>query len=206
MTRAELVSRIRLQLNNDQYYTDQDLTDSIQDGFDEIVAFSGVNLKSGIVPFQNNLSYYDLQSLLPGFLAVYAIFNRTTKMWLWPSSILKLDNERLDWETASGTPYFFVPLSYRYIAIYKKPVVDNYGDMWIFYVGSSDTLDSEVSEIPDTIRTELIESYVHTDLYEQGQEWTKAGSMFNNYSQLLTELRNWLQTGRIPDRLLQLWG
>lgn len=206
MTRAELIARIRLQLFNDAYYTDQNLTDSIQDGLDEIVAFSGLNITAASIPFKGNLTYYDFQSLLPNFLAVYAIFNRTTKMWMYPTNIRKLDRERIDWETCQGTPEVFVPVSYRYTAIYKKPVVEGYGDMWVFYIGTADTINNETSLIPDTIRTDLIESYVYMDLYEQGQEWTKAGAFFNNYETLLLELRTWIQTGRIPDRLLQIQG
>lgn len=204
MTKADLIKRIQLQLNNDVYYTATDLNDSIQDCLDEIVAFSGLRLLAASIPFVNNLTYYDLQTLLPNFLAIYAVYNRVTKRWMYPNSIRRFDNDRLDWETAPGTPYFFSPISYRYMAIYKKPVVDTYGDMWIFYIGTADILDNEVSLLPNTIRAELLDSAVFTDLYEQNQEWTKAQNFFTNYQEGLLELRNWIQTGRIPDRILHL--
>jgi hypothetical protein len=204
VTKAELIARVQLQLNNPEYFTDQNISDSLQDGLDEIVPFTGLSLLSASIPFQNNLTYYDLQSLLPNFLAIYAVYNRTTKRWMYPNSLRRFDADRIDWETATGTPYFFCPISYRYMAIYKKPVVDNYGDMWVWYVGTAESIDNSGPLIPNTLRTEVLEAYTFMDLNEQNQEWTKAGTFFNTYQAKLQELRTFIQNGRLPDRIMHL--
>ena len=59
-TQEELANQVTNYFNNPTYYTSADLTASIQDGYDEIGAFSGLFLKSAVVPFVNNLSYYDM--------------------------------------------------------------------------------------------------------------------------------------------------
>src|SRR5437868_1305587 len=130
MTRVDLQSRLRNFFQNDTYYQGIDFNDSIQDGVDEVVAFSGCRYLSATLAFTANRSYYDLKTLLPDFLGIYAIFNATIRRWMTPISLRKLDQFRIDWETSLGTPYYFCPINFRYMAIYKKPGTVNYGSMY----------------------------------------------------------------------------
>lgn len=199
-TRVDIRQRILNHFENPVYFTDQAVNDSTQDGYDEIVAFTGLIQKAVVLPFQNGLSYYDMISLIPDYVGVVAIFNKAINRWMLPSSLRKLDQVRIDWETAFGVPYYFSVVSHRYMAIYKKPNVDSYGDMYVFYKASAPTLtDSTTLALPDDFLNTL-EDYVETDLWEQNQEWGKAAVHLNAYADNLAEVETWIKSQRQPDR------
>lgn len=204
MTRTELASRIRNYFQNDIYYSGVDLNNSIQDGYDEVVAFSGCIIKSAVLTFTANTTYYDMLTLYPDYIGVIAIFNTVTKRWIIPTSLTKLDQDRFDWEACAGTPFYFVPINHRFIAIYKKPIAANYGNAYIYYVASAPTLvDGDQIQIPDD-HISALEHYNRCDLLEQQQEFTKSSQMFKDYLSNLEELRAFVQNKRMPDRIPSL--
>lgn len=204
MTRVDHRQRLQNFFNNTVYYTDQDLNDSIQDGLDEICAFTGAIWKSAVLPFTQYTTYYDLLTLLPDYIGVYAIFNRVIKRFLIPSSLKKFNDSRVDWDTAYGTPIYFAPINHRYVAIYRKPSVTNYGDMVVFYRAAAPTLvDGTAIPLPDEHLT-CLESYNIVDLWEQAQEFTKASNYFKAYMEDLDELRILMRNQRNSDRQIAL--
>jgi len=204
MTRVDLQNRLANQFNNSSYYDTQSVNDSIQDGLDEVVAFSGCVYASAQLPFQQNVSYYDLLSLLPNYIGVIAIFNRVINRFLIPTSVKHLDQVRIDWETAYGTPYYFVPISHRYVAIYKKPGGVNYGNFIIFYIASAPLLDDNTPiPIPDDHITAL-ESYNIMDLWEMQQEFDKASEYLETYNTNIETLRVYIKNRRNSDRQISL--
>jgi hypothetical protein len=206
VNRIELETRIQNYLNNSIYYDKQSMDDSIQDGLDEICAFSGCIYKSAQLPFTQNTTYYDLLSLLPDYIGVVAIFNTVTKRWLTPSSLKKFILDRVDWDTAYGTPWFFCPISHRYIAIYQKPSAPNYGNFFIYYRAAAPQLDDTTQiPIPDEHITAL-ESYCETDLFEQAQEFGKASGVLKTYMEDLKKLTVLMRNRRNPDRYVNLRG
>lgn len=203
--------RLQNQFNNPTYYDVQSMNDSIQDGMDEVAAFTGCIWASATLPFVNNLTYYDLLTLLPNYIGVYAIFNTVIKRWLIPTSVKHLDQVRIDWESAYGTPYYFVPVSHRYIAIYKKPNIGfnnqnttNYGNMFVYYLASAPLLTDNIEiPIPDDHITAL-ESYSIKDLWEQNQEFSKASQYLQTYINNIEALRVLMKNRRNSDRQASL--
>lgn len=201
MTRHDLEHRIRNHFENDTYYSSDDVVNSIQDGYDETVVYTGLILKATTIPFTSLLSYYDMITLIPDFMAVVAIFNSVTRKWMIPTSLRKLDQVRPDWETAYGTPMYFAPVSHRYVAIFMKPLAVGYGDMYIFYKATApQAADTDTILIPEDYNHCLID-YVISDLWEQNQEWGKAGVHLQAYQESLEDLRLWMKSQRLPDRL-----
>lgn len=200
MTRLDMQARLQNVFENASYYTSDDFNASIQDGYDEVCAFSGCILKGTTIPFKKNVTYYDFLSLIPDFIGVIAIFNQTMNRWMFPISIRKLDQLRIDWECAGGTPYYFSQVSHRYIAIFMKPLTDGYGNMQILYRASAPTLgDTDLIQLP-TDQFFALESYSILDLWEQQQEFKKASLYFNKYIENLASLSSWVHSQRIPDR------
>ena len=198
--------QVRLQnhFNNSTYYDVQALNDSIQDGMDEVGAFSGICYASAALPFIQNVSYYDLLTLLPNYIGVVAIYNALINRWLIPTSVKHLDQVRIDWESAYGTPYYFVPINHRYVAIYKKPAGIGYGNMYIYYIASAPLLnDTTQIPIPDDHITAL-ESYCIKDLWEQQQEFSKASEYTEVYAKNLETLRVYMKNRRNSDRQISL--
>lgn len=200
MTRVDIQARLNNFFANNVYYTGQDFNDSIQDGLDEICAFTGCVMQSYVLPFVTNLTYYNMINLLPNYLALFAMYNGTINRWMWPTSLKKLDQVRVDWETAPGTPWYFVPVSHRYVAIYKKPNSPAYGNMHCFYFATAPLLgDSTTIPIPDD-HIQALESYSILDMWEQNQEWDKSQTYFNTYVQNIEMLRVYMRNRRNTGR------
>lgn len=205
MTRDEVELWVRKFFENNNYYTQTDIVDSMQDGYDEIVAFSGCILKATTIPFEQNRTYYDMITTIPDYVGVFAIFNRVVNRWMQSSSVRKFAQDRPDWETAGGTPWYFSVVSHRWMAIYKKPLAASYGNMSVFYVAKAPTLSSGDSVIllPDDHITALTE-YIETDLWEQQQEWTKAQNHYNSFMKNEAEVEDWAKRQRSHDRIPSL--
>lgn len=203
-TQEQLATQVTNYFNNPTYFTSDDVNASIQDGYDEIGAFSGLFLKSATIPFVANLSYYDMLTILGDYIGVVAIFNNSIKRWMSPGSLIRFDRDRIDWESAAGVPYFYSVVNHRYMAIYKKPIVNNYGFMYIFYRATSPLLGSlDNFAIPDDY-IESERAYVLSDLWAQNQEWTKATNKFEEYKRSLNQLKLWIHSQRDPDRVSML--
>ncbi len=203
-TRVDLTARLQLFFNNTVYYDTQSVNDSIQDGTDEVCAFSGAIYKSASIPFTQYTTYYDLLTLFPDYIGVVAVWNNTIRRWMFPQSLKKFNQVRIDWDNAYGTPYYFSPINHRYMAIYMKPAVANYGNMFVFYRAAAPTLvDATVLPIPDDHLIAL-ESYSIVDLWEQAQEWGKAGEWFKTYTAQLEKLRILMRNQRNRDRYMSL--
>jgi hypothetical protein len=207
MTRLEAITRLRNYFENNIYFSTDDFLASLQDGYDEVAAFSGCILKAVNIPYNQYVSYYDMINLIPDFIGTFAIFNSVTHRWMSPVSLKKLDRHRTDWETAYGTPEYFSTVSHRYVAIYRKPGTTGYGDAWVYYIAAAPTLtaDSDLIQIPDEF-VAVLEDYSIVDLQEQQQEWTKAGNYFANYTASLEDLRSWAKEKRLPARMPNLAG
>lgn len=201
MNRVQIASNVQEFLLNTPYYLPADINDSIQDGIDEICATSSCIYKSTTLPFQANLSYYDFYTLIPDYLGVYAIFNHAIKRWLLPTSIRKLADTRIDWDTICGTPDYFAPINFRYVCIFRKPSSPNYGNMEIFYLAQAPTLtDTLEIPIPNDHYNDL-ELYVEMDMLEKNQDFSQATPMLKDYQTNLDELTRLINSrhaGRIP--------
>jgi hypothetical protein len=203
-TRLDLQNRLGMFFQNNTYYQTIDFNDSLQDGIDEIAAFTGCIYNSATLPFTANTTYYDLLTLLPDYIGVVAIFSTGINRFLIPTSLTKLDQDRIDWEVAAGTPYYFVPISHRYIAIYKKPITAGYGNFFIYYRAAAPQLtDTTLIPIPED-HMYALETYSECDLLEQNQEWNKATAMFQNYQKELVQLKLYMRSKLNPDRVSSL--
>lgn len=204
MNRVQHREQLKNFLNNTVYYTDIDYNDSIQDGVDEICAFTGAIYRSGVLPFEQYKTYYDFRTLLPDYVGVIAIFNKTIKRFLVPSSLKKFNNYRIDWDSAYGTPDYFAPISHRYVAIFRKPAAAGYGDMVVFYRAAAPTL-SDSTEIPiPEDHMNCLEHYNFMDLFEQQQEFSKASLQMGYYEEDLKALHDLMRGKRNSDRVMGL--
>jgi hypothetical protein len=125
---------------------------------------------------------------------------------MFPTSLRKLDNVRIDWETTIGTPYYFVPVSHRYLAIWMKPSAPTYGNMFILYRSSAPTIfDNTQIPIPDD-HIQSLENFCITEMFEMQQEFTKAGLMLPQYQKDLDLLTTYMREKQNPSRAQNLKG
>lgn len=203
-TRIDIANKLNLQFGNGTFYDPLSVNDTIQDGCDEICAFTGCVYGSVVLPFTQFTTYYDLLTLIPNYIGVISIWNAVTKRWLYPSSLKKFSEVRIDWDTAGGTPYWFAPITHRYVAIFMKPLTVGYGNMIVFYRAAGPTLvDQTPIPIPDEHLT-VLENYGTVDMWEQAQEWGKAEQYLETYVKSLDDLRVLMRNKRNPDRMVGL--
>lgn len=206
MTQTEVTGRIIRNLNdNNVFYTSEDTKDSIQDGYDEIAAFSGCIIKATTLNWQSGLVYYDFADLISDFTAVTAIFNTNTKRWMFPTSCRSLNEIRFDWEMAIGNPLLFWPVNFRYVAFFPH-LTNATGSMYVYYRAKADLLDSNSEINIPTEHLDTIELYSTSDLLEQTEEFTKASLNFKEYLKTLDSLRKAKRQFQYPDKISGLMG
>ena len=215
MTRGELANRLRATLDEDgstpnvqgTYYSATDYNNSIQDAYDECVGYTGVILKAGVIPFQANRTYYDFRENFSDYLGVIAIWNSLTKRYLSPITRKELYAIDEKWEVKNADPFVFLPINWRYVAIYPKPASTGYGNMWVFYRATAPTLASDDDAILIPAEHDCaVEEYCMMDLYEQQNEFKKAAARSVDYVQEIERLRIWVQNQREIDRIHTLRG
>lgn len=199
MTRDQISDRVKNNLNdNGVFYSAEDINDSLQDGYAEVTAYTGCIFKATTINLVANLSYYDMGSLTPDFLAVTAVFNPITKQWLAPTNLSKLEGLRNDWEVATGNPFLFWPVNFRFMAIFPRVTVSS-GTLYVFYRAHADTLlGTSTPQIPEEHQA-VLENYVTGDLLEQAEEFTKASVELESYFKTIKDLRDSTRKFRTPD-------
>ena len=201
---SNILSSIREMLDDTgEFYTDQDINDAIQDGYDEVVAFSGCITKGATLALEANKTYYDLVTAIPDFLALIGIWNSSYKRWLSPVSYRELDSMRWDWECANANPYAFCPISYRKLAIFPTPTVVG-TTLYVYYKATAGAIAGGF-ELPAELLGDVVEDYAVCDLFEQQEEWTKAQINFRNYQDKTVLLRRFLDK-RDNERLSRAGG
>ena len=190
MSRLLVRNSVREALNDAGYfYLDPEINDSIQDGYDEVAAYTGCIESAAAVDFEANLVYYDFLTLIPDFIALVALWNRRTKRWLQPCSDRELDKMAENWETITGEPSYFVPKSHRYAFLHPALPVDSAGDLYVFYKAQADQMsDSSVIQIPEPIAQDILFNYTTGDMFEQAEEWNKATLYGADYKSTLNKL------------------
>lgn len=201
-TRGQLKADVQDNLTelNLNYFSDDDLNQSFQDAYDDIVILTQCIQKQSTQNWVSNLSYYNFQSLgITDYLGTIAIFNNVTNLWLRDDLSLKdFDRIRRDWETWIGTPQFWAPSDPLNIAVAAKYLASvstvsafwsgtfgpaffidtTYGTLGTFvlyYWALAPTFvsDNDIPLVASDMQV-LFTNYVTADLLEQAQEFTKA--------------------------------
>ena len=189
MTFLEIKTNIKANLGNSAFYSVTDITDSVQDAYDEIVTLSQCIVKKIVISFQNNLNYYNFQDqtnfpaiYVADFIAATALFNNNTKQWLLDNKTLRdFDLDREDWENWIAQPLYWAPTNdYKRIAIVPKFNIA-VGNFDLYYWAAPPTVvDSETPLLPPDYQN-LIELYSTADLLEQAEEFSKAAVYWEEF-------------------------
>lgn len=185
MTRQQVKEAVLKNLNDAGavYYTADDLNDSIQDAYDDIVALSQCLISSITLNWQSNQTYYFFESLgATDFLAVLAVFNHNTNRFLDDSiSLTQFDRIRDDWEIWGGQPEYWAPHSFESAAIIPRLVVAT-GQYTLYYTKRAPAMSQDADAFLFTrLAEDLVEQYVTADLLEQAEEFIKAGIFWKVY-------------------------
>lgn len=175
------------------YFSPEDVSDSIQDAYDEIVVYSECYEKwiDLSVSQINAQPWFRITDLIPDYYRILGIYNRQTDMSVDLLADRDEDYYKLDWQNSStgsvltgiinGTDWIGLP------NFYADP---QYKHMRIYYVAQAPklSLDTDKFRIMHEF-TKLIELYSTADLLEQNQEYIKATAYWKEYDTLLEEYR-----------------
>src|ERR1017187_6984816 len=226
----KLTVRQNLDDNGVSFYSDDDLNESLQDAYDDIVCMSQCVTKTVTLKWIGSLSYYDFKNDLGlvDYLAPVAIFNYATNRWLRDDLTLRdLDRLRRDWELWIGTPQFWCSSDPAHIAIAPK-----YQDSGVtpgafaplafsnaFFIGTVSTLSNfklvywatapVLSGDSDNFLTasdvqNLFEFYCTADMLEGAEEFDKASEYWEKYYSSLVEYSSRVKKINRSDLLLRV--
>lgn len=165
------------------FFTSDDLNDSIQDAYDDIVALSQCLVSSVQLNWQNELTYYYFKNLaVTDYLHTIAIFNHNTNRFLCDNASLReMDKFRDDWEIWNGQPEYWIPHTFESVAIVPRPLIAT-GQFTLYYAKKAPVITLDATDFLFTKHAnDLIEEYVTADLLEQAEEFMKAAPFWKSY-------------------------
>lgn len=208
MTFGQIKARVAGNLAdaNTTFYSEEDLIDSLQDGYDDIAFQAKCIIKKAIdIPFRVS-PYYDFSLYIPDFLQLTAIFNNNTNCFLDDNlSLRDFDKLRSDWELWVGTPQWWCPADLRMNVIlpFYSTIPSQSMDVYYNAMAPVITDDSETPLIAGDMQ-KLLEWYCTGDLLEQAEEFTKASAYFSQYNSVLAEYKERCQLAARRDLLITI--
>src|SRR6266850_4531176 len=174
-------------------YSASDLSDSVQDAYDDIISQTQCIVKKVTLTWTANLNYYDMITLVSDYLACVAIYNNINNKWLFDDmTLIDLDKIRDDWELAIGTPENWIALNFRYLTVFPKyktvpgaPAVNTF-DLYYWAIAPV-AIDTNTPLITGDFQ-HLLEKFSTADLLEQFEEFSKASNFWEIY---MTEIEDY---------------
>jgi len=205
-TFAEIKALVRKNLDdaNITFYSNDDLVDSFQDGYNDIAAKARCIVKKYTQDWQQDLVYYDMIALgLTDYMGATAIFNNNANRFLDDNiSLRQLDNSDDKWELRKGTPNCWIPVNNKFFAMY--PVYGTaFGNFDLYYWAKAPTIVDTDTPLIATDMQRLLEIYSTADLIEQGEEYAKAQILWEEYFSGLESYRERCENMAKSDLLLR---
>lgn len=204
MTRDQIAASIRTELADaGTFYTDDDINDSIQDAYDEVVAITQPIEKTVELSWIDDLVYYDFYTTVSDYIRPFAVYNNANQVWLNWVSNKHLDEINDEWETADGNTTNAWIVNFRYIAMYPTNPTAT-GTFDLYYKAKADTLTgTSIPQIPIEFE-DILENYVVADLLEQDEQFNKALDYITEYEKNLDDLKKLVESRPLTDRIMRL--
>lgn len=205
-TFSQIKANIRANLNDAgvTFYSAADLTESVEDGYSDVLFHSRCLIKSVTLNFQAS-PYYDFKLLgVEDFMCVIAIYNNNTNQWLFDDTTVRdLDKIRYDWELWAGQPRMWAPVNFQLNVIVPYLTTPT-GNFDLYYAAKAqDVTDDTATPSIATDKQNLIENYCTGDLLEQAEEYQKANEYFKTYNEDLTEYTERVRSQAKRDLLIK---
>lgn len=205
MTRDEIFGRVSQNLEDSGlvHFIQDDLIDSIQDGYEIIALLAQTIERVATINFVANRSYYNLNSLISDYYRVFAIYNTLNRRWMEPISFHEIRENSIRWETVKGNPREWTPLGYSHIAIFPKPATA-VGSMLIFYKGTAPVLTGSLAPEFPVSEHEALVDYGTGDLLDQDLEYTKSVEYMKKFYARLQEIHKQVHSRDLLDKVYAL--
>lgn len=203
MTFGEIKTKVRKNLNDQgiTFYTDQNISESVQEGYSLLARLSGSIEKQELIP-QIYAPFWDFSTIFTDYLSLIGIFSLTRKRWLepkWPKEIREI---RYDWQKWRGTPIYMVPVDYRRTGLIPWPATDPPNQrIIVVYRAIADILqDAGIPQLPAQ-KHEMLEKYATADLCAMAKEFRLARQWAKQFGDDIPELRRLVRDKIRTDRI-----
>ena len=186
--RGTILENLTGSRDSSTYYADEDLNESIQDAYNEVVAKSKCYIKNTTISWQSGLNYYNPADYgIIDYLGYIAIFNNNSNLWLRDDvSIRDFNRIRRDWEQWTGEAQFLTSHSQKYFVICPSLAVGTGTfSLWYYATAPKLEMDTDTTIIANDMDI-LITDYVSKDMLESANEFTKASFYQGRYEQKLS--------------------
>jgi hypothetical protein len=205
---SQLKTDTRINLNDSGVlnFSVQDLDDSMQDAYDDIVSLTQCIIKKTTLNWTGQLSYYDFGSLIAegDYLAVIAIRNNVNNEWLDDNKNMRdFDMMGVDWELRSGTPLWWAVLNFKYTAIYPR-YINSSGNFDLYYWATAPLIINSENPLIAPDFQDLLTKYSTMDLLESFEEFSKASIFWNDYNTHIEKYRERVKNLAKTDLLIRI--
>lgn len=187
MKKSELRARVQDALNDTMgvSWTAAQVDRSILEAAEVLVEETRAIKRSVIVPLQPGCSYYYTQAITEDMLFPYRIWSQRDERRLTALSLKELDAYHLEWDTVTGDPEVWCPLSWDVFVIWPR-TAEGGGWLRVDYVAwPQDNLgDDDMWDIPEQSQDAL----VHYALYDSLLKYYDITGAVANLSVLLQQL------------------
>ena len=203
MTTTEIIQRVKLDLDDAGItWTDQDIYDSLQDGYDEIAFYTECIEKMVQVAFPAGKTYWNIRTDVPDYFRVFGIYDPNTRDWLTPVGLKTVRSMCIKWETVLGIPRYFIPFGFDTVAFYPHYETAPTESMQLYYIAQAPDFTSSANLIiPSNCRRVAVD-YVNGDLLAQTDELTKSMMYNERYMQGLERVTTELTNRTKADRFM----
>ena len=210
-TRGEIKATVRVNLDDAgiTFFSEDDLNDSFQDAYDDIVCFTQcISKVADGLNWLANLCYYNPISDLgiADYLGIIAIFNYSTNRWLRDDlTIRDFDRIQRNWENWQGTPQYWASSDPLHFAI-----APNYGSVpqglfkLVYYATAPALMDDTSIFLIASDMQDLLEFYTTADMLEQAQEYNKALDYWEKYYEHIDVYADRVKRANKSDLLLRV--
>ena len=200
---SSIIDKIKVNLNELglTYFSESDILEVIQDGYNEVVTLTGCIEKHTVSPMINDLIYYEFGIGISDFYALVGLWNSNTKRWLQARTLREARLIRVDWELMDGEPDNFIVSSYKQVAVFPTKEIAT-GVFIVFYNALAETLTlGSIPSIPPK-HFNILENYAMSSLLEQNQEFGKAKIYYTEYVETIPKVRQAAKLLAATDRLM----
>jgi hypothetical protein len=169
--RAEVFTRLRESSASPVYWTEEDVDESINEGYGEISDSSEWYERVKVVDILKDRPYYDVYAVLDRcFLRIDVAYDTVTSRWLTHSHVRGLDDSDRRWETRIAEPDRLIFRGIRWLSYwpYKGAAT---GSIRQYFVSIPPVLceDDDTPGFPEQFHYGLVE-YALYDLFTQDSE------------------------------------
>jgi hypothetical protein len=200
--RTEVRRRLDESTVSADFWTDADIDDAINEGYEEISDATEWYETFAILSLYSNQTYYDLRTYLgETFLTPRRTFNNTTHRWLSACDVRDLDfRTSIQWELNTGEPEHQMLRGLWWLGLYPKKG-DDAGTLKFYFTGIPQPLTSyDEPGFPHEFQRALVE-YALCELLAQAAETKKALAHWAKYQEFEVRFYNYVRNRISLDRV-----